>query len=455
MVAVVPRPRVSPSPRLPVPASPRPRVPASLPPDAAVEARLRLGEKELRDQLRRVPELRLFSDADMQAVRQYQAKSERQVARGTLPGVVDYICNACLHQNLRRAGTAAGLPLAAGPRAAVAAAPTAQALSRQLRGLGFVSIPGQPTTVLFPSGRVAAVRGTGIRAGSPPEKVAAFEEWCTAERLRKYRGVLPVLAHVLEAEGEAVRLRLVQELAREHDPSAVAVLAGRAMADLSPRVRQAAVATLKAFPPEQYEPYLLQGLRYPWPAVAGHAAAALVQLDARAAVPKLVELLTLPDPARPARGRKAGGWVVRELVRLNHLRNCLLCHAASAGPSDGLLRAPVPTPGRPLPVAAAGHPAGDFVRADFVFLRPDFSADLPAGADGPWPAEQRFDFVVRTVRLPADALPVLKTAGDYPQRQAVRYALRRLTGQDGGDSLARWRQIAAATAQAGPVRPAR
>ena len=38
---------------------------------------------------------------------------------------------------------------------------------------------------------------------------------------------------------------------------------------------------------------------------------------------------------------------------------------------------------------------GDFVRADVTYLKQDFSVQLPVANPGQWPAEQRYDFVVR------------------------------------------------------------
>src|SRR5262249_11944444 len=99
--------------------------------------------------------------------------------------------------------------------------------------------------------------------------------------------------------------------------------------------------------PEDARPLLLAALRYPWPAAADNAAAALATRDDRGAVPELVQLLDAPDPSGPTRGAD-GSPVVRELMRVNHFHNCQLCHAPSWDSSDWV-RAPVPSPNRPLP----------------------------------------------------------------------------------------------------------
>ncbi len=142
------------------------------------------------------------------------------------------------------------------------------------------------------------------------------------------------------------------------------------------------------------------------------------------------------------------GRALKEMVRVNHMRNCLLCHAPSGGPNDGLVRGSVPTPGHPLPPAYYQATTGDFVRADITFLRQDFSVILPVKAASPWPDEQRFDFITRVRPAKDKELKELSAtpakSGNYQQREAVLYALRKLTGQDGGDSTEKWRGLMSA-----------
>jgi hypothetical protein len=54
----------------------------------------------------------------------------------------------------------------------------------------------------------------------------------------------------------------------------------------------------------------------------------------------------------------------------------------------------------------------------------------------PWPELQRFDFMVRTRPAAQDEKPF---AAGSPQRQAVKRALRSLTGKDFGGRAADWR----------------
>jgi hypothetical protein len=294
-------------------------------------------------------------------------------------------------------------------------------LSKELRDKGFVSSPG-------------------VRAAQ--EKTQELQAWCDQQGFEGRSGTIPTLTQMLQIEDEAKRLLLVRELTRIVGEDATTQLAVRALVDLSPAVRGAALAGLEQRPWGQFGPILLRGLRYPWPAVADHAAVALRTLQAREAIIPLVDLLDLPSPSAPFLDARTNHSAVREVVRVNHLRNCLLCHAPSANKADGLVRGLVPTPGEPLPVQYYESPGGHFVRADITFLRQDFSVNLPEEGTGPWPREQRYDFVTRQRTLsPGQAAELAASSADYPQRDAVLYALRGLTGKDGGDSSTRWREL--------------
>src|SRR2546421_677315 len=116
-----------------------------------------------------------------------------------------------------------------------------------------------------------------------------------------------------------------------HSKSSVA-LAQRALFDLHADVRQAAVETLQQRPRKEYLDILLAGFRYPWSPVADHAAEALVALEINEAVPELLALLDAPDPRLPVGKPQAA--TIKEVVRVNHLRNCVLCHAPSFDRQD-------------------------------------------------------------------------------------------------------------------------
>jgi hypothetical protein len=274
------------------------------------------------------------------------------------------------------------------------------------------SVPeGKPEELLQPRSARRAKLDQALRGASSSTEVLAR-----------------TLVQLLQVEAEPSRRLLIGELADLPGAAAGTRLAERALYDLSAAVRQDAVAALKRRPPEQFRQVLLDGLRHPWQAVADHAAEALAALDDRRAVAELVPLLEAPDPAGAIFDPARKGYVVREIVQLNHLRNCSLCHEPSTSPSDPL-RGKVPTVGEPLPVLYYQDPSGDFVRADVTFLRPDFSVMQPVADADPWPSEQRYDYLVRTraATVQEQAARNDRRGRDYPQRQAVLFALRALT----------------------------
>jgi hypothetical protein len=434
-----------PPPRPPVKKNDPPPKPASVNADAAVKKRLHASEEHLRKQLLTIPELRLFSDLEIEAFRQdANTTSSSPIQRiGQLSPL--FLADVRLNQAMLRAGAKAGLPLNTGPssRMDVPTATIVQTLSKNLRSMGFVSVPGTPTRVINFPGTVGVGVGqpATIDNASAEDKTHAFKAWCDSNKVEKFRGGLATLLQMLQVEHVPTRLILVRELARVNNAGGTAALTKRALVDLSAEVREAALFALEKRPAGQYVPVLLQGLRYPWPPVADRAALALRKLKPEGVVPKLVDLLDQPDPSVPVLNASKKP-VVRELVRLNHMRNCLLCHAPSADSKDGLVRGLVPTPGQPVPVLYYEGQSGNYARADTTFLRQDFSVNLPVEAAAPWPNEQRFDFVTRV--RPATRDELTKTTakpGNYPQRDAVLYALRGLTGKDGGDSSDKWREM--------------
>ena len=425
--------------------------------DAAFEKRVRTEDEEGRNQLLTVPELRLFSDLEVEAFRDQEKTARTGGGARFGANSVEYAFNVHLSREMLKAGTREGLPLQLGA-SALMDMPTAsivQILSKNLRDLGFVSVPGAGARVIRPglrrridprTGKVASagLGGAGVIENATAEdKMEAFKSWCDENRVETFRGALPTLLQMLQVEDVPTRLVLVRELAKVKGVSGSAALAKRALVDLSPEVRDAALAELAKRPSGQYLPVLLQGLRYPWPPVADRSALAIRKLKPEGALPRLVDLLDRSDPSVPVMDSKRNVGTVRELVRLNHMRNCLLCHAPSANDKDGLVRGLVPTPGQPLPRLYYAGQAGNFVRADTTFLRQDFSVNLPVKAATPWPDEQRFDFVTRVRRLKPEEVTQIaaKSNGDYPQRDALRYALRGLSGKDGGDSSETWRTL--------------
>jgi hypothetical protein len=301
--------------------------------------------------------------------------------------------------------------------------------------------------------------------GAAAATFAVYRELVRDPRWRTPAGS-PALEQILTGEPASVRLALVQYFRSPPDSAvAAAVLARRAVFDPSAEVRQEAVAGLHSWPAADYLPVLLSGLRYPWPPANYHAAEALAALGAEAAVPDLVRVLDAPDPCAPFEAEEGGQRVlaVRELVRLNHHSSCLLCHAPSFA-QDDLVRAPVPSPLEPLPPPTRYYggrrttAGGLFVRADITYLRQDFSEVQPVENPGPWPNRQRFDFLVRVRRLAEGEVQAWR-GRERPtgplslpaSRQAAAFALRQLTGLDGGCTADSWNEaLARAGRPAGP-----
>ncbi len=85
------------------------------------------------------------------------------------------------------------------------------------------------------------------------------------------------------------------------------------------------------------------------------------------------------------------------------------------------------------------------MRADITYLRQDFSLMERVTKPDKWPQWQRFDYLVRTRELTADEIADHEkkrkrkpAARSYPQREAVLFALRELTGEDVGENSIDW-----------------
>jgi hypothetical protein len=83
-----------------------------------------------------------------------------------------------------------------------------------------------------------------------------------------------------------------------------------------------------------------------------------VKPDRRDLVPNIIDKLDEPDPRAPVTKTVNGKTVtmVREIVRINHHRNCLMCHSPGQdveGDAD-ILTTPTPISGQPLPAPKDG-----------------------------------------------------------------------------------------------------
>jgi hypothetical protein len=266
---------------------------------------------------------------------------------------------------------------------------------------------------------------------------------------------IAAVMQVLAPEAPSIRLGLVRYLAATSHTEATRALARLALFSQEEEVRLAAIQALKVRRERDYTDILQAGLRYPWPAVAGRAADAIVKLERTDLIPDLVDVLDEPDPRAPVvkdTGAKKV-HVASELVRVNHHRSCLLCHAP--GNADDLPQETL-TAGVPLPNESLGTMADAYrkripdlmVRVDVTYLRQDFSLTLPVADAHPWPEMQRYDFLVRSRELTEEEVVVYReefgtsdpSRPSAYQRAAVT-ALRAMTGRDAAPSAKAWRTM--------------
>lgn len=283
---------------------------------------------------------------------------------------------------------------------------------------------------------------------SDPRQVLALA--LKNERKWQSEAAVPAMLQILQVESLPVRLQMVEMLADLGTPEATQALVNRAVFDLAPEIRESANDALGQLYHSGYRQELFEALRYPWPEVAWHAAETFAAVKDTKAVPSLIELLDEPDPRLPSRD-ETGRMVVKELVGINHVQNCLLCHAPSRSKTDLARR--VVSPGGTF--STGGSRYGDSgaiqlddvaVRADITYLRQDFSVMQQAGQGNFNRSSQRIDYLVWTREATTEEVTQADSdfsekPPSYPQRDAVLHALRKLTGQNPGTQAEDWRGL--------------
>jgi len=268
---------------------------------------------------------------------------------------------------------------------------------------------------------------------------------------------IAALTQMIAPERAALRKTLVQRLVQSNRPDATRALARAAVFDRDSDVRDLAIAQLKNRPGEpskETTEILLHGLRYPMVNVAKQASLAVLALDRKDLLPELVAMLDEPAPGDPvADAKDKNACTVREVVRINHHRNCLLCHPPSGTGQPVEVPGVIPTPGLPFAPSASeaygsAQSMGDpMVRADTTYLRQDFSMMMPVANAAPWPEMQRFDFLVRTRVVEGAELDVLKqrveARGNAPtdHQRTVHVLLKQMTGQDAAPNTTAWKRV--------------
>jgi hypothetical protein len=269
-----------------------------------------------------------------------------------------------------------------------------------------------------------------------------------------YRALVSTLIQVLGPEPEKPRTRLARSLATIPHVDATKALAQLALFAPEKEVRATALEGLRLRSDKDYTDILLQGFQYPLPEVSKRAAEALIKLERKDLLANLVDVLERPDPRLPSTRMENGkeAAVVRELVKVNHHHNCVLCHAPANTPDvpEWALKVTVPLPSEPFsesylrPKSKLPIPPEIFVRIDMTYLRQDFSLMMPVANPDPWPVQQRFDFFVRTRALTpqeAQAWQVGAKDGLSPYQQSALLALRELTGRDTQPTAQAWRAL--------------
>jgi hypothetical protein len=287
-----------------------------------------------------------------------------------------------------------------------------------------------------------------------PEAIGFYQAHAAKEKIDASASVA-ALMQVYGAEEAKTRLDLAKYLDSLVHADATRALAKLALFSEEPEIRTAALAALKKRDGKDYTDILLAGLTYPWPDIAERASQAVVELGRKDLIPRLVDVLASPDPRAPqvqqANGKKVP--VVRELVRVNHHHSCLLCHAPApraesskdeAAQLEGLT-AQIPVPSESMVAYYRPSNPDILVRIDVTYLRQDFSINLPVANADPWPAMQRYDFLVRTREVTDQEArtlhELLRPNGVSPYHSAALSALRALTGRNTEPTAAAWRKL--------------
>jgi HEAT repeat protein len=272
-----------------------------------------LGEEEQRKRLAQAPEIGLERSLMSTLVWEHKEQQEEGLVNFGTPNLEPTPLLA-VYPGVKGLSIRHGREAQLDPRRAA----TLDALSRKLRVYVAHFAPADRDGKRAGAAQLRNVMYAEMRGPKP--------EWLRAE-------AIPVLMQMLTHEDVVLRRLLVEILSEIKHRTATTALAQRAVCDLDADIRAFAIESLQSRPSDDYREVFLRALRHPLPMMADHAAEALVALKTREAVPALVTMLKEPDPTASYVG-KDGRPLVREVVRTNHLANCLLCHPPSVSYFD-------------------------------------------------------------------------------------------------------------------------
>jgi hypothetical protein len=324
----------------------------------------------------------------------------------------------------------------------------------------------QATPPVMPSSNAVLVAVPQMASVSNPSFWSQYATLCEQEDATRSRSDkvknehvtvarIAALMQMLAPESPELRLGLVKYLTAIPHVEATKALARIAIFSPEDDVRIAATDSLKIRREKDYTDILIKGLRYPWPAVAKRSAEAIARMGRSDLIPELVAVLAKDDPRMPVMKTEGGKQIamVREMVKVNHHRNCMMCHAPGSpeNVSSNAITAEVPMQGQPLPLPSQGYGQSSpdlMIRIDVTYLRQDFSAMLAVGDAHPWPEMQRFDFLVHERKLTSDeaneykAKLTPKEVGVLsPYHCAALASLRELTGKDTAPTADAWQKL--------------
>jgi hypothetical protein len=266
------------------------------------------------------------------------------------------------------------------------------------------------------------------------DKQASFKNryenlWSTAK-------AVPCINQMLQAENTDVRRMACELLRGLYVPEATESLVKWSVFDTDAGNRAAAVAALLKRDQKEVSRLLLQFIRYPWARAVEHAAEALVALDCQDALPYLIAAYDQPDPDATfdvELPNNSGGTFRQEVVRVKHVKNCMMCHPPSFESTD-LVRGAIPDAQRLQTGQSTGYNQGSgsqgegFIAADVTYLRQDFSVLQPDATPGKKPERLRYDYFVSIRHANPQASKAQTT--DSPYRQAIRFAIKELSQHD-------------------------